>query len=86
MLQVAKWRGEDCHPGLALGKGQPLQLLRMSGESYNMMMMAETLALLLELRATMGQRDPYHISLGPDMVEALICIKDWVAAERKGNI
>jgi hypothetical protein len=29
--------------------------------------------------------DPYHSSLGPDMVEGLICTKDWVAAERKGN-
>jgi hypothetical protein len=34
----------------------------------------------------MGQQDPYHSSLGPDMVEALICIKDWIAAERKDNI
>jgi hypothetical protein len=30
--------------------------------------------------------DPYQSSLGPDMVEALICTKDWVAAERKGNL
>jgi hypothetical protein len=30
--------------------------------------------------------DPYHISLGPDMAEALICTKDWVAVERKGNV
>jgi hypothetical protein len=30
--------------------------------------------------------DPYHSNLGADMVEALICTKDWVAAERKGNI
>jgi hypothetical protein len=30
--------------------------------------------------------DPYHNNLGPDMVKALICTKDWVAAERKCNI
>lgn len=30
--------------------------------------------------------DPYRSSLSPDMVEALVCTKDWVAAERKGNI
>ena len=29
--------------------------------------------------------DPYRNRLGPDMVEALICTKDWVAASRKGD-
>ena len=28
--------------------------------------------------------DPYHSRLDPEMVQALICIKDWVAAARKG--
>jgi hypothetical protein len=29
--------------------------------------------------------DPYRSRLDPEMVEALICTKDWVAAARKGN-
>ena len=28
--------------------------------------------------------DPYHSRLDPEMVQALICIKDWVAAANKG--
>jgi hypothetical protein len=30
--------------------------------------------------------DPYRSSLKLEMVEALICTKDWILAERKGNI
>ena len=29
--------------------------------------------------------DPYRSRLDPEMVEALICTKDWVAAARKGE-
>jgi hypothetical protein len=29
--------------------------------------------------------DPYCNHLGPEIVEALICTKDWVAAFRKGE-
>jgi hypothetical protein len=29
--------------------------------------------------------DPYRNRLGPEIVEALICTKDWVAASRKGE-
>ena len=29
--------------------------------------------------------DPYRSCLDSEMVEALICTKDWVAAERKGT-
>jgi hypothetical protein len=28
--------------------------------------------------------DPYHNRLDPEIVQALICTKDWVAAARKG--
>jgi len=28
--------------------------------------------------------DPYHSHLDPEMVQTLICTKDWVAAARKG--
>jgi len=28
--------------------------------------------------------DPFRSRLDPKMVEALICMKDWVAAERRG--
>jgi hypothetical protein len=28
--------------------------------------------------------DPFRSRLDPEMVEALICMKDWVAAERRG--
>jgi hypothetical protein len=28
--------------------------------------------------------DPYYSRLDPEMVQALICIKDWVAAANKG--
>jgi hypothetical protein len=30
--------------------------------------------------------NPCHNSLSPDMVEALVCTMDWVAAEWKDNI
>ena len=29
--------------------------------------------------------DPYHSHLDPEMVQALICTKDWIAASRKGD-
>jgi hypothetical protein len=29
--------------------------------------------------------DPYRNRLDPEIVEALICTKDWVAASRKGD-
>jgi len=29
--------------------------------------------------------DPYRSRLDPEMVEALICTKDWVVAARKGD-
>jgi hypothetical protein len=29
--------------------------------------------------------DPYRSRLDPEIVEALICIKDWIAATNKGN-
>ena len=31
-----------------------------------------------------GQFDPFRSRLDPEMVEALICMKDWVAAEKRG--
>jgi hypothetical protein len=29
--------------------------------------------------------DPYRSRLDPEMVEALICTKDWIAATNEGN-
>ena len=40
-----------------------------------------------ELAFSAGGRviDPFRSRLDPEMVEALICTKDWMAASRKGN-
>lgn len=29
--------------------------------------------------------DPFHNRLDPEIVQSLVCTKDWIAALRKGN-